>query len=361
MPFVSSRYWKSCWYFCVVTCMLCVSFSVPKYVYAAALTDVGVSLSPTTTNTSSTHTVTATTTTSTNLQEVDIKYSTTSGGSTKPAHIDLSGASLDSITGAGSGWSLSKSSAAYGILKVTNTAPYMTSPSTILTITLSGIINSAINDCGSGTGLTDTCYLTVITFDDTINPVDTGTTTYTVHEDAALSFEVDGVTAGETHNGVTSTVTTTSSSVPFGVIEPNGVSYATHKLVISTNAQNGYSVTAVLPDKIHGEYTNSQIDIFGALDATWTTPQLWSNPDGTTPNNNTGWFGANTSDTRVTGWSSGTSNKFAPLGTSIRQIAYSSGPDTGSTVYVSYALGINGMQPSDYYTGTILYSIQTNY
>jgi hypothetical protein len=181
-----------------------------------------------------------------------------------------------------------------------------------------------------------------------------------VHEDPKISFEVLDVPAGQTHNGVTSDISTTDTSVSYGHIGGLTVRYGTQKLLISTNAPHGYGVWARLVTNLRGEQnTNSEISPFGATGATWSTPQTWSSPDGTVANSNTGWFGYNTSDTAVgAGWSSA-SGKFGPLGTTERKVAYSSTPQPSTvTVYISYAIEVNPAQPSDHYSAHLVYDIR---
>jgi len=180
-------------------------------------------------------------------------------------------------------------------------------------------------------------------------------------EDPSLTFEVFSVAAGTTNNGITTNETSSANGLPFGRIASGQVRYVAQRLRIVTNAPSGYTVNARLSEDITGGYAGSVIDPFSATNASWTTPQLWSTPVGTTPNSDTGWFGANTTDTRVAGWASA-SQKFGPISAVAHPVATSSGPDRGGTnVYVTYALGVNSIQPSDIYNGKIVYEVQASY
>jgi hypothetical protein len=336
----------------------------PFVALGATLTDLSLGINDTVTSaTNVTYTFNATLASTSDVQEIHIRYSTTDGGTTKPAHMVVTGATLASITGLGSGWTLDTSNASNGLLQLTNASPQSLPSGTVGTAVIDGITNSALDDCQpEANGLTDRCYVAFTTYSDAgSTSVDTGSLPYTLHEEPVLSFEVKGVASGVTHNGITTTTTSTPTAISFGKISPNGVSYAMQEIDISTNAPGGYTVSAVLAANLHGAYNNAEIDPFAGLNVTWTTPQAWSTPDGTTPNNNTGWLGANTSDSRVSGWSGNTQAKFGPFGTISRTIAYTTSADSGSTIYVSYALGINAAQPADQYSGTLIYTVQTNY
>jgi hypothetical protein len=289
-----------------------------------------------------------------------MQFSVPGTGSTIPSHLNLSGASMGTLTGLTTAiWSIDTSNASSGSLSITSSGELISS-GTAITLPLLGITNSYNNDCQpADTSLADTCTVAITTYSAAGSTVvDTGTTSYTVVEDANLNLLIEGIPSGEIHNGITSTTTSTSTSLPFGFIGPGGVRYVSQKLTITTNAPGGFTVYAVLADTIEGQYTHNFISPFGATNATWATPQTWSTPTGTTSGVNTGWFGANITDTSVTGWSGSTSSKFGPLGNSPQPVAYSSGPAlSGKVVYVSYALGVNSKQPADTYVGNIVYSI----
>jgi hypothetical protein len=331
--------------------------------FAASLTALSDTISSSTAeDTGVDHDLAFTTATTDLVKRVGIQFSTTQGGATKPAALDLSSVTLGTVTGLGAGWSLVTSAAGDGLLYINRASAQSVAGSTAATIPLSGITNSAIDDCQSSNDiLQDTCHVRITTYsDDGTTAIDMGDTSYTVQEDPHLSFEVEDVSSGASHNGVTSNITTSSTSIAFGRMGPStSARYGTQKITITTNAPHGYKVYARLTDDLKGvSYVNNTFDPFGATSATWATPQNWSTPNGLSPNSNSGWLGANTSDTRVAGWSSG-SGKFGPFGTTEREIAKSDGPDRGgSVIYISYAVQVNILQASDNYAATILYDIR---
>jgi hypothetical protein len=337
--------------------------------FASTLTAITDTLSDThEAATGVTHTLAFTTATTSTILNISFQFSTASGGSTKPAGLNLSSSTLGTITNLNGGWSLSTANASTGKLSISRSAASGIVPinsSTAASVALQNITNSALGNCISSSGtLGDTCYVTTSTYSDTAGTllVDSGEITYDVFQDPTFTFTVSSVSAGTTNNGVTSTLASTATSLQFGTISPSQVVYVTHKLFIKTNAPHGYTITAALASLITGNNTNDTVNPFGAVNATWTTPQLWSTPNGTTRNNNSAWFGANTTDTRVTGWSSNTSAKFGPISQTPNIVSYSSTSDpTGTTVYLSYALGTNTLQPTDYYLANILYNVQATY
>jgi hypothetical protein len=352
----------------VTICVLIFSCSAIN-VYASTLTSLYDNLSNNQDSaTGVTHTLGFTTATSSTLLNITFQFSTTSGGTTKPAGLNLTSSTLGTVTNLNSGWTLDTTNAATGKIFISRSVAnglITINSGTLASVNIQNITNSALGNCITNSGtLSDTCNVTISTYSDTAGTtlVDSGVATYTIIQNPTFSFTVNPVAAGAAHNGITSSVASTATSIQFGKILPGQVLYATQQLLISTNAPNGYTITAYLVNPITGNNTNNTVSPFGAVNATWTTPQLWSTPNGTVKNNNSAWFGANTSDTRVSGWSSNTSSKFGPFSQTANTVAYSSGPDiAGSTIYISYALGTNILQPSDLYTANIIYNVQATY
>lgn len=173
----------------------------------------------------------------------------------------------------------------------------------------------------------------------------------------SLSFSVSGVPASTTTNGVTTTTTSTGNSLDFGVLPIGVPRFMAHQLSAATNASNGYTVYAKMIATLQGDYPANVISDFPT---SWSSPAAWSSPTGTTPNVNTGWFGANTSDTRVPGWNNG-SGLFGALGTTSQIVMQSTGIDGGTNAYVTYAIEVNLHQPTDTYIGSLTYTILPQY
>lgn len=310
-----------------------------------------------------THTLSFTTDTPSAIQHIDIRFSNDENGNTRPLNLNLVSASLQSITGLGGGWTLDASSAFSGLIELSRSDPTPIGDGTNVSIAIGGITNSDLGDCQTTFTLEDTCYITITTFSDQAgtNAVDSAKTTYTVTEDPSLTLEISGVEAGETANGITTTIGSNATTLPFGRLQPNQVKYIAHKITVKTNAPRGYTVYAYLAEPIKGQISQKMISPFGGTNATWLTPQAWETPTGETAGSNTGWLGANTTDSRITGWT-GANQKFGPISTDPHPVVYSGSSDrNGTEVTVTYALGVNNAQPADFYTGNILYDIQPSY
>jgi len=68
--------------------------------------------------------------------------------------------------------------------------------------------------------------------------------------DPTINFAITGISSGATRCGVTTDVTTTATSVPFGTMALNSFKNLAHQLTVSTNASSGYVVTASENDQL---------------------------------------------------------------------------------------------------------------
>lgn len=352
----------------IIVRLVCIATMMTLFPSAAfgagALSMVSIGMSTNKTGATATYTLGFTTTTTAELKQISFRFSTVQDGTSKPVHLDLSGSSLGTVTGVDSNWSLNATSHTTGLLSLTRTDVTQVESGTAISVGITTVVNSAIDDCETeNNGLHDTCQVKITSYsDDGSSEVDIGYGTYTVVEDPQCTFSVGSVASGTTTNGITSTSASTDTAVSFGIVPTGSPRFVTHALTITTNAPGGYTVYANLREPIVGVNGNSAIDPFGAVNATWTTPQSWATPDGTEGGSNTGWLGLNTTDKNTTGWDGNTSGKFGPLGSIARIVATSTGPArSGTTIYVTYALGVNGVQPGDSYGGLITYDVRTIY
>lgn len=179
-------------------------------------------------------------------------------------------------------------------------------------------------------------------------------------EDANLTFSILAVGINTVTNGITTNVGSTFLTLPFSNLSVNERKYVAHKLVVTTNSESGYEVNMKLINFLQGNNPANDIDPFAADNVSWTTPRAWTSPTGIVANVNTGWIGANTSDTRVDGWSDG-AGKFGPVSSVSYPVMKSTEADSGTQVYVTYAIETNINQPEDLYTGTLVYNILPTY
>jgi len=124
-------------------------------------------------------------------------------------------------------------------------------------IVISSLINPA-PESNHHTGVADSHNIIVQHLDSNLTVVDTTTVGIGVIEavkvtasvPAQITFKILGVPKGTSACGVTTDVMTTAAAVPFGDIPLDVFTDAAQTLSVSTNATNGYSVTAVANDQL---------------------------------------------------------------------------------------------------------------
>lgn len=124
-------------------------------------------------------------------------------------------------------------------------------------ITINSLINPA-PEINHHTGVADTHNIIVQHLDNSLNTIDTTTVGIAVIEavkvtasvPAQITFKILGVAKGTSACGISTNVMTTAAAVPFGEIPLDVFTNAAQTLTVSTNATNGYSVTAVANDQL---------------------------------------------------------------------------------------------------------------
>jgi hypothetical protein len=180
-------------------------------------------------------------------------------------------------------------------------------------------------------------------------------TQYTAYP--SLSFTISAVPSNTATNGITTNIASEISKLDFGYLVPSVPKYIAHKLNVKSTTTSGYVVYTKFLYSLQGLYPANIIEAFPE---SWSAPASWYSPTGTTANINTGWIGANTSDTRVPNWSSA-SGKFGGLSTVNVKVMESTDVDAGTDAYVTYAMEINDRQPTDTYIGTLVYNVTATY
>lgn len=346
--------------------MAVVAMLAPGAVQAGRLSNASDSLSDPRAGASSTHTFSFTVDTSSTLQEIRLQFSTTATGNSKPSGLDLTSATLGSLTNMDAGWTLNTGSAASGLLEIQHTNGGEDLGAAVVTIPIQAITNSGITDCQSSVSSSDTCYVQIQTstttgvWDDSV--VDETTVTYTVVQAVTVSATVDpsftlvisSVGASTVVGGVTTSAASTVTTLPFGNLTAGTPKYLAHGLNVTTNANSGYNVTMTMLSQMSGTYSGNNIDPFNGTNVSWSNPIPWTEPTGTSPNTDTGWIGAYTSDSDVSQFAAG---EFGPVNDTANTVMTSTSSDNGSsTVYVLYAIETNVYQPADSYTGTLVYT-----
>lgn len=124
-------------------------------------------------------------------------------------------------------------------------------------IIISNIINPA-PESGHVTGTADTQNILVQHLDDAMNVDDYTSVAVGVIEAVrisayvppTISFTIAGVNSGVSTCGITTDVTTSAAAVPFGEVSIGSFNEAAQTLTVTTNAVNGYAVTAIENDQL---------------------------------------------------------------------------------------------------------------
>lgn len=255
--------------------------------------------------------------------------------------------------------------------------------SSAITITIDsspGIVNPPPLTTGHTQGIADVYHMIIKTrdgsdntldeIDITLAPVEAVLVSATVDE--TMAFTVAAVSSSASTCGITTDVTTTAYSVPWGTLSTaDTFSEASQQLTASTNADGGYSVTIEENDQMGkngvacagasaGESVNCIEDTTcnGAA-CTESTSAEWT----TATNNGLGFSLANQSGSDATFLYNESSRTFSSrqiadmeVPETKRTIMTNAGPVSGSSVYACYRISISGTQPAGYYYNKVKYT-----
>ncbi len=207
-----------------------------------------------------------------------------------------------------------------------------------------------------------------------VGAVDTGETrvaivnavTVTASVNTIFNFTVDGVSNGLDVNQASTTGTSTSTSIPFGILVADTPATVAQDLTVNTNAANGFVVTVQTDQQLSS--TNGA-DIDGFSDGTYvTSPAVWAAPTQTLSLENTyGHWGITTNDDTVTQALSdpfdvgGAGNRYVSASTTPVEVYRHDGPTNGTldgvgTTRVGYTVEVSALQEAaTEYTATLTY------
>jgi hypothetical protein len=194
---------------------------------------------------------------------------------------------------------------------------------------------------------------------------DTGTTmvaivlpvVVTASVNTYFTFSISGVGAGEDVNQVTTTGTSSTTTIPFGTLQPGIATTVAQQLSVATNASYGYSVTVAVDQQLT---SSNEADIDGFIEGTYTTlPTLWQSPLPDVNNENTwGHWGLTSNDETLPGdpFDVGDAGQlYVSASTTPVQVMRHTGPADGTTqnigrARVGYTVEITALQEagSDY-------------
>ena len=178
-----------------------------------------------------------------------------------------------------------------------------------------------------------------------------------------FTFTVDPVGVGVSVNGETTTIGSSSTTIPFGTLDAGQPEVIAQDLRVETNAINGFVVTVEQDGHLESS-TGADIDNF--VDASSTdTPTAWAAPTNNISNENTwGHWGVTSADQDADGIRDGdefAANEFIGVSTTPRAIFAHTGPADGSTpqigsTTVAYKVEITALQEAaDDYSAILTY------
>lgn len=168
---------------------------------------------------------------------------------------------------------------------------------------------------------------------------------------ASLVFTTTGISTGQLIEGVTTDITTTPTTIPFGVVAPNSFVEGVHRFTIDTNGTSGYRLYAMLSDNLISSSgaTIKQVTGNNASPTSWASGCSGSA---------TSCFGYHTSDDTLYGGST----RFSAIDTwsrmsttTLDEIGYSSQPVAGESIDVVIRLLIRQLQDAGTYTAKMRY------
>ncbi len=176
--------------------------------------------------------------------------------------------------------------------------------------------------------------------------------TVTASVDASLTFSIEGTATSTTINSETTTGSTTATLLNFGTLGTTQKILG-QKLVVATNAANGFSVTV---QQNHNLQTAASADIDSY---STSSPSAWTSPTPDINDENTWGYMALTTDDTDVGF--GSSNYQGLDGTNPLTVMTHTGPTDGENTptegrtYVAYSIEVSSMQEAGDYENTLTY------
>ncbi len=168
-----------------------------------------------------------------------------------------------------------------------------------------------------------------------------------------LSFSIDGLASATMTSGTTTTIDTTSTSVPFGSLLDGSSALGAQRLTVTTNAPQGYEIFSYATQGFVGTSDSEIPPVTGTNDS----PVGWTTGCSLT---STGCYGYHTNESVL----SGGSTRFAADDTYARfstttpdEVAYSTGPASDRSTDIVYKTEIHDQQIADAYSTNVVYIV----
>jgi len=336
-----------------------LSLFLPLSYSAASLQNGSLTLSdsrPSATSVSYTFNFSGVTTSA--IKCISVQFSDAATGGSKPTGLTITSAALSGTSNyvpTPASWTPTNNNTTglTTLVYATGETPASASNRTVI---LTGITNGSV--------AATTYYVRFATFnniDCATSPVDSQTIAFiytngqlvSATVDPTLSFTIAGVASGQSVNGVTTNITTTSTTVPLGTLTTGSNAIAAQDLTVGTNAQSGYTVTI----RYTGALTNgthSFVDFASPNSAPTAFSAAGTEAFGYTTNDASLGTGTATRFTATGG------QKFAGFTTSPLEVAYSAAA-ASETTRVGYQAGISATTPAGSYTTTVVFVATPTY
>ncbi len=166
-----------------------------------------------------------------------------------------------------------------------------------------------------------------------------------------ISFSINGLSSGVVTEGITTTITTTSTEVPFGSLLSGVSSIGAHRMSVTTNATNGYQIFTAQNQGLLG----SNGIVIDPVAGTNSSPSAFAITGGST-----GAYGYHSGDSLLY---TGTTNRFsaddtyAGFESTLKEVVYTGTATSSESTNIVYRTQITSQQPAGSYSGTIIYIV----
>ncbi len=167
-------------------------------------------------------------------------------------------------------------------------------------------------------------------------------------ESGSISYTVSGFSAGSSTEGITTNISTTPNSVPFGTLIAGSQAIGAQRFTITTNAESGYQLLAYSRSQL---ISNNGADI-DPINGTNEVPTNWNLGTSSSA------FGYHTGDDTLSGSSPSrfaADNTYARFETQMKEVSYSPLPVSGENVDIVFRTEISQSQEAGDYETDIVY------
>lgn len=167
---------------------------------------------------------------------------------------------------------------------------------------------------------------------------------------STLTFTISGVASASSTEGITTDVTTTPTSVPFGTLGIGTELEAAHTLTVSTSATNGYKILAF---ERQGFMSNQGATI-DPVTGTNPAPLSWSSG---CPGSMAGCYGYHSGEDVLDGGSTrfSANDTYAQFSQTPYEVAYSATPVTDKETNMVYKVLARNVQDAGEYESSLVY------